>query len=134
VNAPVTAFDAAVDNPTESNSIRTWLARKTVEYWSKAVDVFREWERNEIMCKTPSIDELERHREEGAWFIRQTRNLQSMVNDPEFPLPEFKAAVEGRLIQLETAYAEIHDPMSDAEADAILKEAFPDAPGTGQPC
>ena len=117
---------------TDADSIRIWLARKTVENWAKAVDTFRQWEREEIIRKEPSPGDLAKHREEGAGFIRWTRQLQSMVMDPEFPLPECKATVAGRLSQLEEAFAMIHDPMTDAEAEAILEKAFPNAPGTGQ--
>jgi hypothetical protein len=117
---------------TDADSIRIWLARKTVEHWAKAVDTFRQWEREEIIRKEPSPGELAKHREEGAWFIRWTRQLQSLVMDPEFPLPECQAMVAGRLSQLEEAFAMIHDPMTDAEADAILQKVFPNAPGTGQ--
>jgi hypothetical protein len=131
MNATVTA--PAFDPPKPNESIRRWLALKMVELWAKAVDRFREWERDEILRKSPSAQDLERHCGESAWLIRETRHLQSTVNDPEFPVPECKATVEGRLYQLEMAYREIHDPMTDAEADAILKQAFPDAPGTGQP-
>ena len=131
MNATATA--PAFDPPKANQSIRLWLALKKVELWEKAVDMFREWEREEILCKTPSAQDLERHREDAAWLIRETRHLQSMVNDPQFPVPECKATVEGRLYQLELAYREIHDPMTDAEADAILKQAFPDAPAAGQP-
>src|SRR3954468_19593899 len=130
MNATALAFDP----PQANQSIRRWLALKTVELWQKAVDMFREWERSEILCKNPSPENLERHRDEGAWLIRETRHLQSMVSDPEFPLPECKATIEGRLYQLELAYREIHDAMTQAEADEILRQAFPDAPGTGQPC
>jgi hypothetical protein len=121
-----------LDVSADADSIRVWLARKTVENWAKAVDRFRQWEREEIIRKEPSPGDLAKHREEGAWFIRWTRQLQSMVMDPEFPLPECKATVAGRLSQIEEAFAMIHDPMTDAEADAILQKAFPDAPATGQ--
>ena len=131
MNATVTA--PTFDPPKPNESIRRWLAHKMVELWAKAVDRFREWERDEILRKSPSVQDLERHRGESAWLIRETRHLQSIVNDPEFPVPECKATVEGRLYQLEMAYREIHDPMTDAEANSILKEAFPDAPATGKP-
>jgi hypothetical protein len=130
VTAIAPTLDAGTD--AQASSIRVWLARKTIENWAKAVDRFRDWEREEIICKDPSPGALAKHREEGAWFIRWTRQLQSMVADPEFLLPEYKATVAGRLSQLEEAFAMIHDPMSDAQADAILKQAFPDASRTGQ--
>jgi len=123
----------SLDASTDADSIRIWLARKTVENWAKAVDTFRQWEREEIIHKEPSPGDLAKHRQEGAWFIRWTRQLQSMVMDPEFPLPEFQATVAGRLSQLEEAFATIHDPMTDTEAGNILQKAFPDAPGTGRP-
>jgi hypothetical protein len=131
MNATATRPDIA--EISETGSLSHWAALKIIESWAKAVDRFRQWERREIIEKEPSPEDLERHRREGAWFIRWTRFLQSMVMDPEFPVRECVPEVEGRLIQLEQAWDTIHDPMPEAEAAAILKKAFPDAPRTGEP-
>ena|SRR2546423_1770948 len=118
---------------TELGSLSHWAALNAVGHWAKAVDRFRQWERKEIFEKQPTSEDLERHRREGAWFIRWTRSVQTMVMDPEFPVRECASEVEGRLIQLEQAWDTIHDPMPDAEAKAILKQVFPNAPRTGKP-
>ncbi len=39
--------------------------------------------------------------------------------------------VAGELRQLEESWEMIHNPMSDAEAEAILQKAFPDESGVG---
>src|SRR5205823_287840 len=95
-----TAMAPAFDAKTDSDSIRTRLARRTVEIWAEAVDGFRQWEREEILRKEASSDNLEKHRKESAWFIRWTRQLQGQVMDPEFPLPQCAEIVAGRLSQL----------------------------------
>jgi len=131
MNAAATRDDTSEDSVV--GSLSHWAALNTVENWAKAVDRFRRWERKEIIEKEPSLKDLERHRREGAWFIRWTRFVQTMLMDPEFPVRECAPEVEGRLIQLEQAWETIHDPMPDAEAEAILKQVFPDAPRTGEP-
>jgi hypothetical protein len=102
------------------------FATDIVLNWEKAVDEFRKWERQEILEKQPSTKELERHRKDGLFIIRMSRWLLSLVSDPESPARECTREVSGRLRQLEETFEMIHDPISDAEAEAIVKEAFPD--------
>jgi hypothetical protein len=132
---PMTADTALYDvaGPDETGSIQHWLAIQMVENWAKAVEQFRRWEREEILRKEPSAKDMVKHRRASAWFIRATRHLQDVVMDPDFPLRERSEEIAGRLDQLESAFTAIHDPMTEEQADAILKQAFPDAPRTGEP-
>jgi hypothetical protein len=107
-------------------------ARNMVESWAEAVDGFRQWQRKEIIEKEPSAAQLAEHRRALTWMLRWTRAVQMLVADPEFPAREFGPEVAGRLLQLEESWGLIHDPMTDAEADAILHDAFPGASGTNR--
>jgi hypothetical protein len=128
-----TALDAGPVNELESSSVPRWLINQMLDRWAEAVEQFRHWEDQEILRKEPSPQDLGRHRHEGAWIIRATRHLQDMAMDPDFPLRERAEEIAGRLAQLEATFMEIHDPMTDQQADEILRQAFPDAPGTGKP-
>lgn len=108
-------------------------AREMVESWAKAVDGFRQWQRREILERQTSPEQLAEHRRALTWMLRWTRLLQALVNDPEFPLRQFAPEVAGRLLQLEESWGLVHDDLSDAQADATLQAAFPNAPTTRGP-
>jgi hypothetical protein len=97
-----------------------------LQYWGKSVDQFRDWERREILEREPSAKQLEQHRKEALFIIRMTKWLLTWISDPESPIRDHTAEVSGRLRQLEHVFDMIHDSINDAEAQAILKEAFPD--------
>src|SRR5947208_6432596 len=59
------------------------------------------------------------------------RSFRAQVSDPDFPLRQFAPEVAGKLRQLEKSWEMIQNPMSETEAEAILRQAFPDEPGTG---
>lgn len=133
MKATASALDAGLLNEFESDSVPRWLINQLVDRWAEAVEQFRQWEDQEVLRKDPSPRDLARHRHESAWIIRATRHLQDMAMDPEFPVRERADEIAGRLAQLEATYMEIHDPMTDEQADEILRQAFPDASGTGKP-
>ena len=86
----------------------------------------RDWERREIIEKQPSPKHLGQHCKEALFIIRMTKWPLGLVSDPESPLRDYTAEVRGGLRQLENVFDMIHDPISDAEAEAILKEVFAD--------
>jgi hypothetical protein len=57
------------------------------------------------------------------------RALYTLTSDPEF-LNSLARDVRGRLGQLENPWEMLENPISEAEADRILAQAFPDEPGT----
>jgi hypothetical protein len=115
----------------QQESVSEKAAKEMLDSWDNAVNIFRCWERSEIIEKEPSHEELAEHRRALTWILRWTRLLQTQVVDPEFPAQQFAPQLAGRLLQLEESWSLIHDPMPEAEADAILKAAFPDEPGPG---
>jgi hypothetical protein len=99
--------------------------------WQKLVEGFREWERKELIEKDPSTEDVERHRKEAAFIIRNTHWLLSLVSDPESPAKECAREILGRLRQLEETFEMIHNPMPDAEADALIQKYFSNEPRSG---
>jgi len=116
-----TAFqsDASAESATSATLklLRTWIA---------TCNEFRERERREIIEKEPSPEKLAEYREELKWMIRGARALLSVVSDPDFPSRQFANEISGKLLQLEDSWQSLNNPMTDAEADAILQKAFPD--------
>jgi hypothetical protein len=135
-------FDANLDEMSEA---ATWLeaadmppwstadqaAQDLVEFWRKATDAFLVWERETFIVGEPTPDELSEHKKAHKLILRFTLLVYAQVADPDFPARELLPEVAGRLKQIEDSWELVHNPMTDAEADAILARAFPDAPGTG---
>ena len=82
--------------------------------------------RAEILLGTPSPQKLEAHRAATKWLLRMARAIQMTAADPDFPDRRIANELEGRVVQLEHVWSQIHDPMSDVEADQLLAEVFPE--------
>src|ERR1043166_8179995 len=102
------------------------LLRRWGHSWLQSRHRFRQWERQELIKKTPSAEDLARHRRVVSAFIRMAYLLQALMEDPGYPAREFLPEVRGKLRQLEHTKDMIHNPMPDEEAERILKEVFPD--------
>ena len=108
------------------------ILEKNVEFCLAICTAFLDWQRKELIEKEPSPADLAKHRTNLKWLIRMTRWLQSAVSDPDYPARQYLAEIQGRILQLEKSWEMFYEnPMTDAEADALLQKAFPDAPGTG---
>src|SRR5437773_3520264 len=112
-------------------SISTGFARKLFEDWVNSCNDFLRWQRREVIERKPSPEILAEHRDTLKVMLRLGRSLHAQVSDPDFPLRGCVPEVGGKLRQLEKSWEMIHNPMSDSEADAMLRQAFPDEPGTG---
>src|SRR5262245_43302676 len=93
--------------------------RDWVESWIHACDKFRSWERNELILKRASAETVAEHGKKIKAFVWSARLLQAMMSDPDYPLRELRREVDGKLLQLEATLQMIHNPMPDAEADAV---------------
>src|SRR6266516_3337290 len=80
----------------------------------------------------PSPQRLAQYRDELKWMIRTARALLNLVSDPDFPARQLVSEISGKLLQLEDSWESLKNPMTDAEADAILQKAFPDETPTGR--
>jgi hypothetical protein len=114
--------------PTAVSEFDTSLLRAWFEIWIKLANDFRQWEREELIEKTPSVGTLATHKKTAATLIRSAHLMQSLMEDPEYPIREFLPAVQGKLMQLQDSWDMIHNPMPDEEADRLLAEIFPDEP------
>ncbi|MGH7968339.1 MAG: hypothetical protein ACREIC_06380 [Limisphaerales bacterium] len=105
--------------------VGTSLKEKLFETWVEAVNQFRRWERREIVEKEPSRETLAQYRGELKMMLHSTRMLLNLAQDPDYPARRFIPEISGKLRQLESSWESLNNPMSDAEADALLQQAFP---------
>ena len=122
MNAATISSDAPVEPP----AAVTAATLKLVRTWIASCNEFRQRERREIIEQVPSPKRLAEYREELKWMMRGARALLNLVSDPDFPAREFVAEISGKLLQLEDSWLSLNNPMTDAEADAILQKVFPD--------
>jgi hypothetical protein len=106
---------------------------KLILTWVGLCDDFRRRERREIIEQVPPPQRLAEYREELKWMIRQARALLNLVSDPDFPARHLVPEISGKLLQLEDSWECLNNPMTDAEADAVLRQAFPDETRPGSP-
>src|SRR2546427_6925741 len=112
-------------------ALKAKFAPKLLAAWVDACNDFLQWQRQEILQKRASPQKLSEHRDTLKLMLRLGRSFHAQVSDPDFPLPDAAREVSRKLVQLEKSWEMIHNPMSDAEADAVLAEAFPDESRTG---
>jgi hypothetical protein len=96
------------------------------EQWLAQCHTFRQWYRQNLLLREATADQEKLADEIQPWMIRITRALLSQMLDPEFPHRHLARSVEATLRQLEDDWAARHNPMSEAEADAIIRANFPE--------
>jgi hypothetical protein len=85
----------------------------------------------EIIQQEPSPEKLSQYKSECKWLLRSALILESLVKDPEYPARHFEKEIAGKLLQLQESWESLNNPISDAEADAVLQKVFPDEPRSG---
>jgi hypothetical protein len=101
--------------------------------WIEAVNDYLQRQYREIIQQRPSPETLAQYKTECKWLLRSALKLDSMVKDPEYPARPFGPDIAGKLLQLQQSWESLNNPMTEAEADAILQQVFPDEPRTGSP-
>jgi len=99
--------------------------------WVEAVNDYLERQFREIIQQKPSADKLSQYKLECKWLLRSALKLDGMVKDPEYPASHFGPEIAGKLLQLRESWESLNNPMSEAEAEAILQKVFPDEPRAG---
>jgi hypothetical protein len=102
------------------------FTRECVRQFSQLCQEFFDFERRELLEKSPSPADLEAHRTAVKWLLRSARALLTITSDPDFPDRSIAGELEGRLLQLEHAWRQFQEPISEAEADKVLAAVFPE--------
>ena len=104
------------------------MIEKLLSSWLDHCDDFRRRERHELIEREPSQATITQFRQELRWLLRSARQLSSLVTDPDYPTAQHAEEIAWRVRQLEDSWKSLNNPMTDAEAEALLKQHFPDDP------
>ncbi len=88
------------------------------------------WQEKNFIVREPTHEELAEHSKRLELILGLTLHVYSVASHC---MPEKLSTIRGRLWQLEDSRELVHNPMSHEEANAILKQAFPDEPRTPSP-
>jgi hypothetical protein len=109
----------------EIPSLGQWTIGRILE-WSGSCGRFLNWEREHLILREPSAQDLAEHKQALRWLLQITRFYHATVSDPEFPDRSAVKELHGRLLQLESSWRMFHEAMPEAEAEELLAEVFPD--------
>jgi hypothetical protein len=99
---------------------------KFLSAWVDAANDYLQRQYREIIQQEPSPEKFSQYKSECKWLLRSALVLESLVKDPEYPAREFEKEIVGKLLQLQESWESLNNPISDAEADAVLQKVFPD--------
>ena len=100
--------------------------------WIALCEDYRQRERRELIEQEPSQAKLEEFRQELRWLLRSARQLQSLVTDPDYPVPQYAEEMAWRLCQLEDSWKSLNNPMTQDKAEALLRTHFSHDPLTAK--
>ncbi len=107
------------------------FARRSVDEWLAVSSKFLQWHRQNRLEQDAPPEVCQESDRAHAWLLRSTRMMHGQMLDPDFPNRELARRVEAALWQLEEAWAQAHNPMTEPEADTLMARFFPaDASGT----
>jgi len=110
------------------------VVEKLLNSWIDLCEDYRKRERRELIESEPPQAKLDEFRQELKWLLRSARLLQSLATDPEYPAPERAEDFVWRLRQLEDSWKALNNPLSQADAEALIKKHFPDDPLAAKLC
>jgi hypothetical protein len=61
-------------------------------------------------------------------LLRSAKQLHGLATDPDYPAPQYAEEIAWRLRLLEFSWERLTNPMTDAEAEVLLRQYFPDDP------
>lgn len=112
-------------NPASTLEKLDGIATEYVEQWLNHCYGFMRWHRENILAREPSAEDSKANEQVLPWLIRCTRMMHAQMLDPAWPHQDLAKRVEVALWQLQERWSLTHITMTEAEADAILREVFP---------
>ena len=99
---------------------------KAAEEWSRCINVLNRWEEEHLLVDQPSPEKLAQHKKivERLMFFGQL--CVFIGSHPEFDDPDSAGMVFAKQQVLRDKLRMFHNPMTQEEADRILKEVFPE--------
>ena len=104
------------------------LAREPVRQWSETCQRFLDQQRHEILEASATPEKLREHRVALRMMLSFAKALYLTAADPDYPDKCVADELQGRLLQLQHSWRMIHEPMSEAEGESMLREVFTSKP------
>ncbi|HZM05815.1 MAG TPA: hypothetical protein VFC44_22675 [Candidatus Saccharimonadales bacterium] len=102
------------------------LIIQQTEQWFDWMDRLLDIHRSSFLFREPTPTQLAEHKTALALAIRHSLFCNTFIADPDFNEPDLVSRLQVRVRQLQDAYDTFHDnTLSDAQAEQILKQAFP---------
>jgi len=114
-------------SPPSGVGIVQQLAVDQVSGWCSVLDRFIQWQSQNMLRAQPSAKQREDHRQGLKWLLRLSRLIHSVASDPDFPDRSLLGQLEAQMRQIEESWELFYNQSPAAEAEAVLREAFPDA-------
>ena len=114
----------------EIETPRPLSAEELFEFWFRHSNEFMAWQQQNLILREPTREELAKHSKRLDLMLGLTLHVYSVASQS---MPEKLSTIRGRLWQLEDSRELVHNPIAHEQADAILKQVFPDEPGTPGP-
>ena len=100
------------------------LTQEMVQSAVAAAHRFLDWQRD-TMYGQPDAQARAEHRQTLKLLLRLLRVLHAQAADPEFPDRSAAQELEAVIWKLDQSWQQFYNPMSEAEADEMLRECFP---------
>jgi len=101
------------------------FSKRSNEEWIALCKRFLAWHRQNQITPATSPDELQAIEKVHTWLLRTARLMHAQMVDPNFSDREMASRVATILWHLEDAWSAAHNPMTEAEADALVEQFFP---------
>ena len=125
-------MDIAIRSSASGVSIGAAFRRELIQLAIKSSNAFMQWQRQELLEKDQTPETVKEHLDTVTYLLRNMYILHGLASD--FPERAYAAEIQGKIRQLEESRDTIHDPMTEEEADAILKKVIPDEPAVQKNC
>jgi hypothetical protein len=117
----------ALERPAEDWRLKLLhLSLAPMEQMCGHIDTFLEASRRFVLDTEPTPEILAEHKSGLLWLLRCVRLLNGMMSDPEYPHHPLAQKISIRLWKLEERWKQVHEPMPDAEYDALVARHFPE--------
>jgi hypothetical protein len=129
MNSPALTLESLESDSLFKNLLERMKFSEAVEAWSRCRQNLTRWEDRHLLVDKPSPEMLERHRNMVGRLMFFGQLFAFVASHPEFNDTETAEMIQANQFILREKYQMFHqpNPMSDKEADLILREVFPES-------
>ena len=115
-----------IGRPGSATSLLDGIAVDYTERFLEICEAVKTWHREKFLAAEPAREDINALGQTLPWLIRAARSIHAQMLDPQWPHPQQARRLEAALWQLEEIWASENNPLNTAEADTLLKIAFPE--------